>query len=346
MQKNDFIQREANVDGVLIPIVTTHWSFHDRLGAMQVRWALNRYGYKISPGLYGVGQPDVSSSVFVTANYKLSFDHVRTALDGLNAWILVLDTKGINVWCAGGKGTFGTEELVRRIQLTNLASIVSHKKLIVPQLGATGVSAFKVKELSGFSVIYGPVRACDIQAWISSEEKNGLRFRQVRFNMYDRLLLTGVEIAASFKYLVFVIAAFYILSGINLNGYSLDQAFVKGNAAAINLVVAYFSGAFLVPVLLPYVPFRAFSLKGGLMGLLMAILLFLTGAFGNSAIVMLAWTMMMVPVSSYLTMNFTGSSPITNLSGVLLEVKKAIPFQIGFAVVGLILFIVSLFISK
>jgi len=66
-----------------------------------------RMSYAISPGLYAVGNPTKESDVFVSANYKLSFDVLRRELKGFNAWILVLDTKGINVWCAAGKGTFG-----------------------------------------------------------------------------------------------------------------------------------------------------------------------------------------------------------------------------------------------
>jgi hypothetical protein len=39
------------------------------------------------------------------------------------------DTKGINVWCAAWKGTFGTEELIRRIETSGLAAVVSHRTL-------------------------------------------------------------------------------------------------------------------------------------------------------------------------------------------------------------------------
>ena len=67
--------------------------------------------YKVDPGLYALGAPDADSPVLVSANFKMSFDLLREALPGRNAWILVLDTDGINVWCAAGKGTFGTEEL-------------------------------------------------------------------------------------------------------------------------------------------------------------------------------------------------------------------------------------------
>jgi len=72
--------------------------------------------------------------VLVTANFKMSFDRLRNALPGRDAWILVLDTKGVNVWCAAGKGTFGTSELVARITACGLNQIVSHREVVLPQL--------------------------------------------------------------------------------------------------------------------------------------------------------------------------------------------------------------------
>ena len=49
--------------------------------------------------------------MLVTANYKLSFDSLRFALATIDAWLLVTDTRGINVWCAAGKGTFSASEV-------------------------------------------------------------------------------------------------------------------------------------------------------------------------------------------------------------------------------------------
>jgi acetyl-CoA decarbonylase/synthase complex subunit gamma len=83
--------------------------------------------YSIEPGLYALGAPDRESPVLVSANYKMSFDELRSALPGRDLWILVLDTKGINVWCAAGKGTFGTEELVKRIASSGLSQVVAHR---------------------------------------------------------------------------------------------------------------------------------------------------------------------------------------------------------------------------
>ena len=143
--------------------VSGNRSLRDRLGALKVRLGIGRMAYTVTPGLYALGSPGPASNVFVSANYKLSFDILRGALKGMDAWILVLDTKGINVWCAAGKGTFGTAELAARVKATGLEQYVTHRKLVVPQLGAVGVSAHRVKKESGFSVKYGPVRARDIR---------------------------------------------------------------------------------------------------------------------------------------------------------------------------------------
>ena len=45
-----------------------------------------------------------------------------------------------------GKGTFGTDELVLRIEQANLGEVVRHRRLILPQLGAPGVAAHEVEE--------------------------------------------------------------------------------------------------------------------------------------------------------------------------------------------------------
>lgn len=121
-------------------MTSTQLTYKDILGAWKVRWGINRMNYKVEPGLYSVGKPDQNSPVLVSANYKLSFDMLRKELKGIDAWILVLDTKGVNVWCAAGKGTFGTQELLNRIAIVQLAKVVSHKSLILPQLGAPGHS--------------------------------------------------------------------------------------------------------------------------------------------------------------------------------------------------------------
>ena len=132
--------------------ISTHMVLKDKLGGCRVRWGIRRMHYSVPAGLYAVGEPDSDSPVLVTANYKLSFDLLRRELSGRNLWLLALETFGINVWCAAGKRTFGTSELVNRIQKVQLERVVNHRVIILPQLGAPGVAAHEVKKATGFRV--------------------------------------------------------------------------------------------------------------------------------------------------------------------------------------------------
>ena len=92
--KNSFLVGNISISDSSIPLVSDEISFKDFLGAVMVRWGINRDHYRVNPGLYAIGSPGPESDVFVTANYKLSFDALRKNLKGENGWILVLDTKG------------------------------------------------------------------------------------------------------------------------------------------------------------------------------------------------------------------------------------------------------------
>src|SRR5512134_3054174 len=101
--KQPFVTGSIQIPAGQVPQVSSLLTRNDRLGTVKARWGISRMHYTVDPGLYALGTPDEKSPVMVTANYKMSFDMLRQALSGRNAWILVVDTKGINVWCAAGK---------------------------------------------------------------------------------------------------------------------------------------------------------------------------------------------------------------------------------------------------
>jgi len=342
--KEDYVTGNVKTIFGPVPQVSTVWSRSDIWQTIKVRWNLGRMNYKVESGLYAAGNPDATSDVFVSANFKLSFDHLRRALHGINAWILVLDTKGINVWCAAGKGTFGTAELINRIKIHALLNIVDHRNLIVPQLGAVGVSAHEVKSKTGFRVIYGPVRAEDIGIYIKSEYKATQEMRSVKFPLKDRIKLIPVEITYGKYYLALVPAVFFILAGFNPHGYSVDAAWSNGGRAVINLMAAYVTGCVLTPALLPWIPFKRFSLKGLLLGWLTAVLFLFLNLLGNNIFEIISWFLMMGALSSFLAMNFTGSYTFTSLSGDQKEMKLSLPLQIAAAALGLMGWIITRFI--
>jgi hypothetical protein len=291
-------------------------------------------GYRILPGLYAVGKPGADSHVFVTANYKLSFDNLRKNLDSMDAWILVLDTKGVNVWCAAGKGTFGTEEIVRRVKSINLASIVRHGTLILPQLGASGVAAHIVTKQTGFRVIYGPIRAHDIPEFIRNGFKADQKMRTVTFTLKERLAVTPIELVQSWK-IVLGALVLHIISRL-LAGNLFDRSAIVSFLPFLGVILL---GGFVVPILLPFIPGRPFVWKGWLLGFIVTMVFIV--AFPLMPIVCLAYLLLLPPISAYLALNFTGASTCTSLSGVRKEIIYAMPCLIFSAVAGIILYLID-----
>ncbi len=342
--KGNFISGSVQIGDASIDQVSTRLNLPDYLGAVMVRWGINRNNYRVSPGLYAVGTPGPKSDVFVTANYKLSFDTLRKNLSGNDGWILVLDTKGVNVWCAAGKGTFGTKELVTRIRDVSLDKVVNHKRLILPQLGATGVAAHKVKEATGFNVHYGPVRASDIKKFISDGYRADKEMRKVTFRFLDRIKLIPNDFMYGKFYLLGAMAILFLISGLSVNGVAFKDFSGQGGPAMLKVFLAYSSGIIITPMFLPYIPGRRFSLKGFFTGVLVFLILILSKSERGNLIEILSWFFIITAISSFMAMNFTGSSTYTSLSGVIKEMKISVPAQIVFALIGISLHIVGKFI--
>jgi hypothetical protein len=319
-----FILRE----GRTIPKVAARLSRADRLGTHRARWGIGRMEYAVLPGVYAVGNPSRESSVFATANYKMSFDALRSSLSGIDGWILVLDTKGINVWCAAGKGTFGTDELVSRIAKTKLASLVSHREIVLPQLGASGVSGHEVARRAGFRVVWGPVRARDIVPWLDAGRKKTEAMRTVTFTLGERLAVAPIEFARTWPLLPASLVLGFLFA-LPLDPRSISRA------VPVAILVAGIGpvGTLLFPALLPVLPTRAFAVKGAFLGAAWALACAL--AFGFSPALAAGSALAAAPAVAFLSMNFTGSSTYTSQPGALLEVDRGFWPMAGSLVAGL-----------
>lgn len=332
-----------------VPQVSSSLAWADRLGTFKARWGIGRMLYTIEPGLYALGKPDERSPVLATANYKMSFDKLREALPGRNVWILVLYTRGINVWCASGKGTFGTMELVGRIESSGLSQIVLHRELILPQLSGPGVAAHHVKKLSGFKIIYGPIRAIDLSDFLDNGLKATPEMRLKTFTTWERMVLIPMELVGALKVGMIVIPIFFLLALLGKSGEGWTNALSHGLFSIWAMLTAILTGAVLTPLLLPWLPGRAFSVKGLSLGVLFAIILLAfhwgdwitrTGRFE-----IMAWLLLIPAISAYLAMSFTGASTYTSLSGVKKEMRWALPLEMGAGIVGLGLWLGSHFIA-
>lgn len=315
------------MQGYQIPRVATELSKIDHWGTVGARTGFTRNNYKITPGLYCTGSPDANSPVLVTANYKLSFDSLRRELGGIHTLILVLDTRGINVWCAAGKGTFSADEIAYQVQQSDLKNIVTHRELTLPQLSANGVALHKLKNLCGFTGKFGPIKALDLPDFLQSNCVTE-EMRTITFTLRERGVLIPLEICMLWKQLLLAGILFFLFSGFSKDIYSLQLAFDRAPVLFWSTCIAIFSGALLTPLLLPWIPFRQFWLKGGIVGLLSGAL-YLFWAHSQVTILetigILLW---IIACSSYLAMNFTGSTVFTSLSGVKKEMVKGLAFQI------------------
>jgi hypothetical protein len=291
--------------------------------------------HRVEPGLYALGNATANSPVFVSANYTLSFDALRQALAGREAWIVVLDTAAINVWCAAGEGTFGTDELVRRVEETDLKQVVSHRTLILPQLGAPGIRAHEVKRRIGFKVEYGPARATDLSEYLKSGRASP-EMRRVRFGLRERLALVPVEVVGAIFYLVPVAVAAYLAGGW---------------MSVLMAVAAVFVGTLAFPILLPWLPAKTFSGKGFFLGgivllpFLLAIFLGRPGDWAFKLGFALANFLVFVAATAFLALGFTGSTTFTSRSAVKREIYRYFPVMAWMFGGGVILTIVMTLIA-
>jgi len=311
------------------------------MGAFRARWGIGRMKYRVDAGLYAIGEPTPASPVFVTANYKLTFDLLRRSVASIDSWILVLDTLGINVWCAAGKGTFGTDELVDRIEASRLADIVDHRKLILPQLAGPGEAGHEVKKRSGFQVVYGPVKAEDIPEFLENGLKADERMRTKEFGFRERLALVPMEVVPAVRTGLFGAAGLFVLCFL-LAGFSTSKALGYFLVPAEAFAASILAGAVLAPLLLPWLPGRAFSVKGLAIGFLAALLV-VSWSHTLSPLEKTALLISIPAMSAYVAMNFTGSSTFTSLSGVRREMRFALPLEIAGTGAGLLLWAIALF---
>ncbi len=300
--------------------------FSDWWTHLKARLGFNRMGHLVEPGLYSLGAPNKASPVFVTANYTLSFDALRSALGGIDCYIMVLNTKGVNVWCAAGKGTFVTGELADKIESTQLDKVVAHKTVILPQLGASGVAAHLVKKQTGFKVEYGPVLALDLPKYLVSHQATP-EMRKVQFPLLDRIVLIPIEVKAAILPLSAVCAVIF---------------FAVGAIPAIGLFICALAGILLFPMLLPIIPGRDFSAKGALLGALISAPFVLTSIAAADTpiwerIVIAVFFLLAVPsATAFFALNFTGATTFASPSMARREIFRYVPVMVwsfGIAVI-------------
>jgi acetyl-CoA decarbonylase/synthase complex subunit gamma len=168
--------------------------------------------------------------------------------------------------------------------------------------------------------------------------------RRVTFGFKDRIKLIPNDFMYGKFYLLGTMAVLFLISGISSKGFSFSNFSGEGGPALLKVFLAYFSGIVITPLFLPYIPGRHFSLKGFIAGATVFLLLVILKFADKNVIELISWFLIITVISSFLAMNFTGSSTYTSLSGVKKEMKISVPIQIGFAFIGIALQVIGKFI--
>jgi len=169
--------------------------------------------------------------------------------------------------------------------------------------------------------------------------------RLVTFSFFERVVLIPIEFSMAIKPLMWILLTVFILSGIGSDIFSISDSWTRGLLMASAVISAVFAGAVAAPALLPWIPGKAFSVKGAITGLIPGICLVLFNFKSIMFLEMAAIVLVITILSSYLAMNFTGATPFTSPTGVEAEMKKAIPLQAAGIIIAVIAWVGANFLT-
>ncbi len=167
-----------------------------------VETLLRGFPFPCKTGLMKIGNPGRNSPVLLTGNYHLTVERVKRALRETDAYLLVANSRGINVWCSATGGHFTNHDVISVLKTSGIEELVDHRKVILPQLAATGIESRVVQKKTGWKVIWGPVYAKDVPAFVEDKFTKTPEMREVRFPLVQR-----VEMAAMWAFPFSIIAA-------------------------------------------------------------------------------------------------------------------------------------------
>ncbi len=163
------------------------------------------FPFPAKTGLVRIGNPDRNSPVLLTCNYHLTVLRVKKQLKGINAFLLIANSRGVNVWCASTGGLLTNHDVISVLKTSGIEQLVEHRNVILPQLSATGIEPITIRKQTGWKAIFGPVYIKDIKDFLTTGEKTE-SMRKVRFGIIQRL-----EMAVAWAFPLSVIPAIIML---------------------------------------------------------------------------------------------------------------------------------------
>lgn len=268
----------------------------------------------IEPGLYKSGNPSPESPIIVTANYEYTYIKVMRDLQGIDAWVLCLDSNGINVWCASRGENFGNEQLIEAVQNSGVVENVKTKTMILPQLSAGGISIPKLPKSFPFHIKFGPIWSKDLKTYlqsIPSEKPESMRV--IKFSLSKRL-------EAGITHTTFLLRMFLLWPTLILLIPFLILHEQFGFSASLQILLAlwviFISCGMGIAILFPFTKnTRNFNIKGtifGIISLLISLAIFI-GTF-QFKLIFIGYSLWIYWIAFFTTMSFSGYTMHTGVT--------------------------------
>lgn len=294
--------------------------------------------YSVKPGLYFTGEEyDINAPVLVTCNYHLTVFLLWRIIKKLKTRILIIDTKGINVWCSSGKGQFCANEILKVISAYEPGILTKGKKieLILPKLSLSGVSLSELKK-NFIKPIIGPVYMKSIPKYLKNEPYEDCADDKYKFNLKDRLFTLVPSSLQFMKYIFNICLAIFVFNHFRPIGIYW-QPFILGLLICLLYIIIF-----------PILPSKKFAVKGIFLA---SIILFPSFALDRLAVINLAlldkifYSLFILGTSVWFGLYYTGSSGVSSYSLVKKEITMFLPVAFLAILSSLVILIIKGFVN-
>ncbi len=295
-----------------------------------------RQAMALEPGLYYTGNVyDRDTPLLVSCNYHLTVFMLWRIIRSRNVRILIIDTKGINVWCSAGKGQFSAKEIFRQLELYPdeiLKPEDAKLQVVLPKLSLSGVSLKELRD-GGLMPVIGPVYVSDLPAWLDEQPLQSCKSAVYRFDLGDRSFSLAPSMLQFAKYIILIAIGLFALDLLMHTGFHWQV-----------IPLSLFIGISYI-LLFPLLPTRSFALKG----LILAGIISLALGIGRSIISKTdfnpllygAYFTYIVAISLFFGLYYTGNSGVSNYSLVKKEIIRFLPVAALFFLGNLSLIIIQ-----
>ncbi len=296
----------------------------------------------VEPGIYSLGNPTTDSPILVSCNYLLTYIILRKKWEHLDAWLLCVDSRGINVWCAARGPDFGNKQILEAIRATNISELHSNHKMVLPQLAAGGVELPKLTRPSQnfpFEISYGPVWAKDAPKYLETYPKHKpASMNSANFDLFHRIR-AGITHSMFLYRKIFFLPL--VIAGILMLILGLDAKLWVLRDYILCILVINLGTALLFPLSNFS---RSFIFKGLFFGMISGLILgggsylfYENWWYSGSILILYFWT------AYFSTMSFSGYTFATSPGEIASEYKQFSLLNRILLVSGTIIFLIGLF---